>query len=127
MLHNGDAAGMPWLGAPLQGTHKGGDRMAKGAAAFRFRAENLAEEGRGPATSATDPVPAVPAAAPPRRGATRAPSRIGKKNVNFCLSEAAWEQLSILSVRSRRPIQDLMCEAADLLFQANGLSRIARE
>jgi hypothetical protein len=46
--------------------------------------------------------------------------------VNFVLSEAAWEQLSILSVRTRRPIQDLMTEATDLLFQANNLSRIAK-
>ena len=99
--------------------------MAKGAAAFRFRTNEAAGEG-GEAPSPR-PAPAVLAVAPPRRGAARAPSRIGKKNVNFCLSEAAWEQLSILSVRSRRPIQDLMCEAADLLFQANGLSRIARE
>jgi len=57
----------------------------------------------------------------------RPPSRQGKRNVNFVLSEPAWEQLSILSVRTRRPIQDLMQEATDLLFQSQGLSRIARE
>ncbi len=101
--------------------------MAKGAAAFRFRADGAAGEGRGTVPPMAPPTPIAPATAQLRRGATRAPSRIGKKNVNFCLSEAAWEQLSILSVRSRRPIQDLMSEAADLLFQANGLSRIARE
>jgi hypothetical protein len=101
--------------------------MTKGAAAFRFKADEVASEGRGATPPMAALVPAAPATTPPRRSATRAPSRIGKKNVNFCLSEAAWEQLSILSVRSRRPIQDLMCEAADLLFQANGLSRIARE
>jgi hypothetical protein len=101
--------------------------MAKGAAAFRFRADEVEGEGRGSPSPTAAPTSAMPAATSPRRSATRAPSRIGKKNVNFCLSEAAWEQLSILSVRSRRPIQDLMCEAADLLFQANGLSRIARE
>ena len=101
--------------------------MTKGAAAFRFRADEPAGEGRGVPSSNAAPAAPTPVTTLPRRGATRAPSRIGKKNVNFCLSEAAWEQLSILSVRSRRPIQDLMCEAADLLFQANGLSRIARE
>lgn len=63
----------------------------------------------------------------PRARASRPPSRRGKRNVNFVLSEPAWEQLSILSVRTRRPIQDLMQEATDLLFQMQGLSRIARD
>jgi hypothetical protein len=63
----------------------------------------------------------------PTPKAPRPPSRAGKRNINFVLSEAAWEQLSILSVRQRRPIQDLMLEATDLLYQAHGLSRIARE
>jgi len=63
----------------------------------------------------------------PRARASRPPSRQGKRNVNFVLSEPAWEQLSILSVRSRRPIQDLMQEATDLLFHTQGLSRIARD
>jgi hypothetical protein len=99
--------------------------MKKSVAAFRFNpdTDSLAD---GTATSVSIqevqqlPDPAI------RPKTARAPSRIGKKNVNFCLSEAAWEQLSILSVRTRRPIQDLMCEATDHLFQANGLSRIAK-
>jgi|SRR5215217_6293222 hypothetical protein len=73
------------------------------------------------ATAATQHPPA-----PVKPKAERPPSRRGKKNVNFVLSEQAWEQLSILSVRTRRPIQDLMVEATDMLFQANNLSRIAR-
>lgn len=96
--------------------------MKKSVAAFRFNpdADSVSE---GPGTSAQDTQ--LPASDTRARTA-RAPSRIGKKNVNFCVSEAAWEQLSILSVRTRRPIQDLMCEATDHLFQANGLARIAR-
>ena len=75
------------------------------------------------------PVPtSVPTTiAEPTAPKLRPPSRRGKRNVNFVLSEHAWEQLSILSIRNRTPIQSLMQEAVDLLFQANGLSRIARD
>lgn len=97
--------------------------MRKSVAAFRFNPDaDIASEATVPPAHDTRP----PAAAQ-RPKTARAPSRVGKKNVNFCLSEAAWEQLSILSVRTRRPIQDLMCEATDHLFQANGLSRIAKD
>ena len=70
--------------------------------------------------------PVAPEQPVERPKAIRPPSRQGKRNVNFVLSEEAWEQLSILSVRTRRPIQALMTEATDLLFQANNLSRIAK-
>jgi hypothetical protein len=80
------------------------------------------------APMAATEVPLPPAAKPAERPkAIRPPSREGKRNVNFVLSEEAWEQLSILSIRTRRPIQDLMTEATDLLFQTNSLSRIARK
>jgi hypothetical protein len=102
----------------------------KGVAGFgparRFEFDDAATPAGGPdaATEAPPPAPTRPAERPK---AVRPPSRQGKRNVNFVLSEAAWEQLSILSIRTRRPIQDLMTEATDLLFQANSLSRIARE
>jgi hypothetical protein len=92
-------------------------KKGRGIAPFRF-------DESPPITPATSSPTAV---AEPHPKAARPPSRRGKRNVNFVLSEPAWEQLSILSVRTRRPIQDLMQEATDLLFQANSLSRIARE
>jgi hypothetical protein len=97
---------------------------AKGAVAGfgKFSFDEAAAQGAG-AEGLPSEAPEQPVKRPK---AIRPPSRQGKRNVNFVLSEAAWEQLSILSVRTRRPIQDLMTEATDLLFHANNLSRIAK-
>jgi hypothetical protein len=88
----------------------------------KFTFDASADEG----AAVEEQLPVAPEQPVERSKAIRPPSRRGKRNVNFVLSEEAWEQLSILSVRTRRPIQALMTEATDLLFQANNLSRIAK-
>jgi hypothetical protein len=93
-----------------------------GVAAFKF--DDLA----APAVPTTETSEATPVPAKPRRKTpARPPSREGKRSIACFANEETWEQLSILSVRTRRPVQDLLLEAIDLLFQANGLSRIARD
>ena len=95
-----------------------------GFGAFKFNAD--ADQGAAVEDTVEERPPAALEQPMERSKAVRPPSRRGKRNVNFVLSEEAWEQLSILSVRTRRPIQALMTEATDLLFQANNLSRIAK-
>ncbi len=43
------------------------------------------------------------------------------------MSPEALRQLAVLAATTDRSVQDLMAEAADLLFQQHGLARIARE
>ena len=47
--------------------------------------------------------------------------------MTFYVSPEAFRQLAVLAATTDRSVQDLMAEAADLLFQQHGLARIARE
>lgn len=102
------------------------DAVKKGRGVAPFRLD-LTDTEPGPSRPETEQAATSAPPKEPRAKTQRPPSRQGKRNVNFVLSEPAWEQLSILSIRTRRPLQDLMQEATDLLFQAHNLSRIARE
>src|SRR4051812_17121600 len=54
-------------------------------------------------------------------------SRIGKRAVTFYIPDAAFRQLKILAAQTDRDIQDLMTEQLNVLFQQQGLARIAKE
>jgi hypothetical protein len=64
--------------------------------------------------------PAIPTQAP-----RRAAARQGKIQVAFFVDPDAKLQLDIIAARERQPLQRLMLEALDMLFQARGQARIA--
>ena len=79
--------------------------------------------------AALDPVAvgAPPTEAPTAPRAAKPASRDGARGITFYVDPEVLVQLKILSAKRNTPLQDLMIEAVNLLFQENDMARIAKQ